>query len=352
MTTSPDLLIYGATGYTGRLIVQHALAGGLRPIIAGRDEHAVSSMAAEYGLDWRAARVDEPEPVRSMAASANVLLNAAAPFATTSGPLIDACLATGTHYLDITGEADAIEATARLDDAAVRRGVMLMPGVGFDVVASDCLAVHVARRLPGVTALKLGFDKSQPASRGSLKTTVEMSGQGVLVRREGQLVRVPPGSLARSFDYGHGPQVSLAVSLGDLSSAFFSTGVPNIETYLRATLPVWTAIAIDQYWGWLLSSPPWQALLTAQIDYLIPDPPPHTRSVGWATIVAEAEDSCGRCARSRMHTGDAYWFSALSAVAIAERTLAGELKSGFQTPSRVFGPDFALSFEGVRREDL
>jgi short subunit dehydrogenase-like uncharacterized protein len=308
-------------------------------------------MAATYGLDWKAARVDQPERLRSIADSATVLLNAAGPFATTTSALIDACIATGTHYLDVTGEADTIEATTKWNDAAVRRGVMLMPAVGFNIVASDCLAVHVARRLPRATALKLGFDKSQPASRGSLKTTVEMSGQGVLLRRDGQLVRVAPGSIARCFDYGHGPQISLVVSLGDVSSAFFSTGIPNIETYLRATLPVWGAIAMDQYWGWLLSTPPWKAFLRAQIDYLVPEVPPNRGAAGWATIVAEAEDGCGRCVRSRMHTGDAYWFSALSAVAIVEKILAGELKSGFQTPSSVYGADFALSFDGVRREN-
>ncbi len=348
----PNLLIYGATGYTGRLIVQRALARGLRPVIAGRDQHAIASMAAACGLEWRTARVDQPACLRSMTASATVLLNAAGPFSTTSAPLIDACVATGTHYLDITGEAGTIEATVRWHDAGARRGVMLMPGVGFEVVASDCLAAHVARRLPGARALKLGFDKSQATSRGSLKTSVEMSGQGVLVRRQGKLVSVPPGSLAYHFDYGHGPQISLAVSLGDASSAFFSTGIPDVETYLRATLPVWGAVTASRYWGWLLSTPPWQAFLKAQMDCLAPDPSPQARGAGWATLVAEARDASGRCARSRLQTGDVYSFTALSAVGVAERTLAGELKPGFQTPSRVYGPDFVLSFDGVSREDL
>jgi short subunit dehydrogenase-like uncharacterized protein len=287
-----------------------------------------------------------------MIASAGVLLNAAGPFARTSGPLVDACIATGTHYLDITGEAGTIEAVARWDHTALRRGVMLMPGAGFEVVASDCLAAHVARRLPSATALKLGFDKSQPSSRGSLTTSLEMSGQGVLVRRQGRLVRVPPGALSYCFDYGHGPQISLAVNLGDTSSAFFSTGIPNIETYLRATLPVWGAVTVNQYWGWLLSTPPWQAFLKAQMDCFTSDPSPQETNAGWATLVAEATDARGRCRRSRLRTGDVYWFTALSAVGVAERSLAGDVKPGFQTPSRVYGPDFALSFDGVSREDF
>ena len=348
----PNLLIYGATGYSGRLIVQRALARGLKPVIAGRDRHAIESMASAYGLEWTTVSVDQPAGLRSMTASAAVLLNAAGPFTATSAPLIDACLATGTHYLDISGEADTVEETVKWHDAAIRRGVMLMPAVGFEVVASDCLAAHVARRLPGATSLKLGFDKSQATSRGSLMTSIEMSGQGVLVRHDGKLVSVAPGSLTCNFDYGSGPAPSLAVSFSDVSSAFFSTGIPNIETYLRATLPVWGAVTANQYWGWLLSTPPWQSVLKGQLEWLAPESSHQERKAGWAVLVAEAKDASGRCARSRMHTGDVYWYTALSAVGVAEKCLAGEWKSGFQTPSRVYGPEFALSFEGASREDI
>jgi short subunit dehydrogenase-like uncharacterized protein len=254
--------------------------------------------------------------------------------------------------LDITGEATIIEATARWHNAAVSRGVMLMPAVGFEVVASDCLAAHVARRLPCARALKIGLDKSHPTSRGSLKNGIEMTGQGVLVRRNGKLVRIAPGSLAYHFDYGRGPQVSLAVSLGDVSSAFFSTGIPNVENYLRASLPVWGAITTNLYWGWLLSTPPWQAFLKAQLQWLPTDPSPEARSAGWAVLVAEARNASGRCARSRLQTGDVYSFTAVSAVGIAEKCLADEWKPGFQTPSLVYGPDFALSFGAASREDL
>lgn len=328
------------------------MAVGLRPIVAGRNPHSISALADEYGLKWTTARVDQPASLREMAASARVLLNAARPFAQTSAPLIEACIEAGAHYLDITGEAGAIEGTARWHHAAVSRGVMLMPAVGFDVVASDCLAAHVARRLPGASTLKIGFDKSQPSSRGSMTTAFEMNGQGVLIRHQGTLVSVGAGSLAYCFDYGRGPRLSLVVTLGDSSSAFFSTGIPNIETYLRATLPVWTAITVNQYWGWLMAAPPWKEFLRAQVESLPDGPGPQERDDGWSTLVAEVTDGNGRCARSRLHAGDAYAFTALSAVDVVERILAGQFRPGFQTPSLVYGPDFALSFDGVTREDL
>jgi short subunit dehydrogenase-like uncharacterized protein len=309
-------------------------------------------MASALSLEWRTACVDDPDGLRSMLTSVSVLMNTAGPFTTTAMPLIDACIDSGAHYLDITGEAGVIEETTRAHDAAVRRGVMLMPAVGFEVVASDCLAAHVARRLPAAMVLRLGFHKSQPSSRGSLRTCIDTNGQGVLVRRHRKLVRVPPGSLVHYFDFGQGPQMSLAVSLGDVSSAYFSTGIPDVEAYLCATLPIWCAITANQYWGWLLSTPSFRALLKTQLELLTADPTAHERNTGWGALVAEATDANGRCVRSRLRTGDVYWYTAQSAVAVAEKCLSGEFRPGFQTPSQVYRADFALSFESTSREDL
>ena len=352
MMNALDLAIYGATGYSGRLIVQRAIDRGLRPLIAGRNEDAIRQMASAYGLEWKLARVNDPASLLRLTAGAKVLVNAAGPFAATAGPLTEACIATGTHYLDITGDSATIEPMAQWHNRAVLNNVMVMPAAGFDVVASDCLLAHVAGRLPGATSLKLGFDKSEPTSTGSLKTILEMSGQGVRVRRHGRLISVAPGSLTHDFDYGRGPQLSFAVNLGDTSSAFFSTGIGNIETYMRASLQVWSAITANQYWGWLLAAPPWQAALKAQMEWFARDPSTHERSAAWGILVGEARDANGRCARSRLHTGDVYWFTALSAVAVAEKCIAGEWKPGFQTPSGVYGPDFALSLDGASRVDL
>lgn len=321
-------------------------------MLAGRDPWGVASLAGSFGLEWTTARMDEPACLRSIAASASVVLNAAGPFRATAPPLIDVCIETGAHYLDLTGDASVIEAAAALHETALHSGVMVMPAAGFEVVASDCIAAHVARRLPSAVELKLAFDKSAPMSRGSVKSVLEKYGQGVLVRRNGTLERIAQGSLSQAFDFGSGPQESLAVNLADVSTAFRSTGIPNIETYLRTTLPMWGAVSADRCWGPLLATPPWQVLLKAQTDLFFVDPSPQQRDAGWAVIVAEAKDAEGRIARSRLCTGDVYWFSAMSAVGVAEKCLGGQFAAGFQTPSRVYGADFALSFEKVFREDL
>lgn len=347
-----SVLIYGAAGYSGRLIVRRAIERGLRPIVAGRNPQAIAGLAAAHGLEWREARIEEPASLRALMESVAVLVNAAGPFSATADPMIEACMEAGAHYLDITGEATTIESTVKWHGAAVRRGVMLMPAAGFDVVASDCLAAYVARALPEATSLKIGFDKSDATSLGSLKTTLDMGGKGVLVRREGRLIRIPPGLLTHCFDYGYGPQLSCAVNLGDVSSAFYSTGISNIEAFMRASIQVWGATTANRWWGGVLGTPAWQAFMKAQMQAFSRDPSPEALRMGWGVLVAEAADAQGRCVRSRMKTCDVYWFTALSVVAVAEKTMAGEFQPGFQTPSQVYGLDFALSFGGALREDI
>jgi len=332
------------------MIVERAVSRGLRPILAGRDAAKLEPLAAAFGLPSAIARVEETDGLRRMASAAEILLNAAGPFTSTAAPLIEACLAAGTHYLDITGDPRTIEPTAAWHDDAVRRGVMLMPAVGFDVVASDCLLAHVAQRLPGANRLRLGFDESHGPSLGSLKTTFEMSGQGVLVRREGRIERVAAGS--HWFDYGRGLELSLAVNLGDVSSAYFSTGIPNIETFMRATPSLWGAMAVNHYWGWLLATPPWQEFAKTQLQWLARNPSPPAPGAGWGVLVAEATDAAGGRRCSRFCSGDVYRYTSLSSIGVVEKCLAGEFKPGFQTPAQVYGPDFALSFEGAHREDL
>src|SRR6185295_5073039 len=166
-------MIYGATGYTGRLITRRACALGLRPVLAGRHDGKLAALAAATGLEHRVAHLDDPDALARALDEIAVVVHAAGPFSATARPMVDACLRAGTHYLDIAGEIPVIEALARRDADARARGIMVMPGTGFDVVPSDCLAAHVARRLPGATRLFLGLTGLEFATRGSAKTLVE-----------------------------------------------------------------------------------------------------------------------------------------------------------------------------------
>ena len=349
----PDpFLIYGATGYTGRLIATGAVALGLRPILAGRNQAKLAPLAEQLGVDYRVASLADASAVERVIRDVPLVLHAAGPFSETARPIVDACLRGGVHYLDITGEVSVIEQLAARHDDARRRGIMILPGIGFDVVASDCLTAHVARRLRHMRHLALGMSGLTLAARGSMKTAMEQMGCPTPVRRNGRVMHVPPGALERAFDYGEGPRPSIAVSWGDVASAYYTTGVPNVEVYFETTPILRNALAVSRMFGPLLHTAPWQAWLKLHVDLLMPEgPSEEERRAIQTVIVAEAENGHG-VARSRFRAPQAYSFTALSAPAIARRVLDGDFEIGFQTPARVYGADFALSFAGVAREDL
>jgi len=349
---SDPLLIYGATGYTGKLITAAAVKLGLRPVLCGRNQAKLEASAAPLGLDYRVAALTEPDRLAAALCGIDVVLHAAGPFSVTSWPMIDACLRSGAHYLDITGEVPVLEAAVRRDAEARARRIMIMPAAGFDVVPSDCLAAHVARRLPSASRLAIGLSGLRFATRGSAKTLAEHAGQGVLVRRDGVITPVPPGALSRAFDYGAGPRPSLNISWGDVSTAYYTTGIPNIEVYFEATPLLQVMLLASRYLGGMLSTGLWQTWLKTWADILPEGHSEEERAASAMVIVAEADDGAGRRVCARLRTPEAYTFTAITAAAIARRVLRGDLEVGFQTPARLYGPDFILAFAGVDREDL
>jgi short subunit dehydrogenase-like uncharacterized protein len=231
---SGAVLIYGATGYTGKLIAKTAADQRTRPILAGRNLNKVKAVAKPLDLEPRAFDLRDPARIDAAIRGVAVALNVAGPFSGTSRPMADACLRNRIHYLDITGEIEVFEALAAHDAEAKARGVMLLPGVGFDVVPSDCLAAHVKRRLPDANDLKLylSFGANAP-SRGTAKTMVEAIAAGTRLRRNGRIVSRDRAE-AGSCDFGKGKRRTIQVSWGDVATAFHSTAIPNIEVEVEA----------------------------------------------------------------------------------------------------------------------
>lgn len=346
-------MIYGATGYTGRLIAAEAVRRGLAPVLAGRDAARLGQLA-RLGLESRAVGLSDPHALARALDGIGVLLNAAGPFTATATALAGACLAAGVHYLDVTGEIPVFAALHARDAEARERGVLLMPGVGFIVAPSDCLAAHVAARLPGARRLRLGISGSRLVSRGSARTLASLVSEGVQARRDGSLILLPWGGLERAFDFGHGPRACLAVSWADVYTAGLSTGVPDVEVYLEVEAWERALFLGSRIFAPWYRTPLGQALMEAQVRMLPEGPTAAERARSRRVLVAEAEDGHGRRVRSRLHTPEAYTFTAMTAVEAAVRVLRGEVQAaaGFQTPARVFGADFVLSFAGVVREDL
>jgi short subunit dehydrogenase-like uncharacterized protein len=351
MTRAGTFLIYGATGYTGKLTARTAKAQGLTPILAGRDEAKVKALAGDLGFDWRAFALDDTTKLDKTLAEVGAVLHIAGPFSATSKPMADACLRTKTHYLDITGEIAVFEALAARNAEATKAGIMLLPGVGFDVVPSDCIAQHVKRRLPDAEDLKLYIGGLGTASRGTLKTMVEGVARPTMVRRNGAIVEVD-GVHEDRCDFGAGPKSTMAVSWGDVSTAYHSTSIPNIEVHFEARPELQRVARMPQFVKAFLGCSLMQSMLKRQIDRRPEGPTDEQRTRGHAVLIAVSRNARGDTVRSRLRTPEGYALTALTGLAIATRVLDGDFKAGFQTPSLAYGADFVLGFAGVSREDL
>lgn len=347
-----DFLLYGSYGYTGRLIVDRARATGLTPLLAGRDADALATQAAETGYPHRAFTLDDTTALDAALRETGVVLHAAGPFARTSRPMVEACLRTGTHYLDITGEISVFETVAARNAQARAAGVMLLPGAGFDVVPSDCLAAHLARRLPTATRLSLAFQGIGGISRGTLTTMIENIDQGGAVRRGGRIVRVPAAYRSRRVDFGRGEVSVTTIPWGDVSTAFHSTGIPDIEVYTRVGTPQRRMMVASRHLGWLLGSGPVQRMLKDRIRRGPAGPTPDQRVHGASLLWGQVEDDEGRRAVSRLRTPEGYTLTAMTSVEAVRRVLAGDAPAGFQTPSQAYGADWILGFDGVERVDV
>ena len=345
-------LLYGAYGYTGRLIADLAVERGLRPTVAGRNAEKVAALADELDLDSRAFALDDHAALDAALADVPVVLHCAGPFIRTAGPMAEACLRTGTHYLDITGEIAVYEQLAALDAQARAAGVMLMPGVGFDVVPSDSLAVHLKRRLPSATHLELAIMGIGSVAHGTATTMIENVGKGGAIRRDGRIEPVPSAWKTREVDFGRGPKTVVSIPWGDVSTAYYSTGIPNIVVYSAMGKRSPALMRLTRYVGWLLASPPVQALLKGMIRRRPPGPDAGQRERGRSFVWGTVWDDDGGSAAARLQGPEGYSFTALTALQIAENVLNGEVVAGFQTPAKAFGPDFVLDIEGVARVDL
>ncbi|HEU0300509.1 MAG TPA: saccharopine dehydrogenase NADP-binding domain-containing protein [Longimicrobium sp.] len=347
-----DFLLYGSYGYTGRLIAERARELGLTPLLAGRDEAALQAQAAELGAPYRAFPLDDEAALHAALRETGVVLHAAGPFARTARPMVKACLRARAHYLDITGEISVFETVAQQDVFARMEGVMLLPGAGFDVVPSDCLAAHLKRRLPGATSLTLAFQAVGGASRGTLTTMAENAGRGGAVRRGGRIVPVPAAWKSMEVDFGRGPVTVTTIPWGDVSTAYHSTGIPDVAVYTRVPARQVRVMRATRRLGWLLDSAPVQRMMKRAIRKGPPGPTPEQRARGVSLLWGRAEDAGGRRAVSRLRTPEGYTLTARTAVEAVRRVLAGDAPAGFQTPSRAYGADWILEFEGVEREDL
>lgn len=339
-------LIYGAYGYTGTLLAEEAARRGHRPILAGRDREATLGLAGRLGLTARVFPLD-PAEIDAALEDVSAVLHCAGPFSRTYRPMVEACFRTKTHYLDIAGEPAVFEGLSALDRGARQAQVMVLPGVGFDVVPTDCLAAHLKARLPSATRLCLGLQVTGAPSRGTANAMIESLGDRGLVRKDGRLTPVPSGWKSRSIDFGRGLTHATTVPWGDVSSAYHSTGIGDIEVYLAVPRSARAVLRAMDYLSGFLRWDPVQGLLKRRVRSGQPGPTPEQRARFFSLLWGEACDDRGGRVESRLRVPEGYTCTVRTALAIMERVLKGEAPPGFQTPSRAYGSDFIAGIEGV-----
>lgn len=345
-----SLLIYGAYGYTGELISRAAVDRGLSPVLAGRDPNRIHALGSE--LDCRSRAFDLDDDVDAQLSGIGTLLNCAGPFEDTADPFVEACLNRGVDYLDLTGELPVFERLARQDDEASAAGITLLPGVGYDVVPTDCLAAHLRDRLPEATHLSLALSASASLSAGTLKTLFRGIGSGGAIRKNGTLRHIRSASKKRVVDFGSGSQTVVSVPWGDVSTAYHTTGIPNIAVYAAVPGAVRHAIRLGRPVKGLVATNPVQRALTGLVDRFVDGPSEAERAENETIIWGEAwSRETGETVLSLVRTPDPYDVTIEAALTCVERVQAGEAPTGFMTPGGAFGADFALELPGVSRQD-
>jgi short subunit dehydrogenase-like uncharacterized protein len=350
-TEKTRVLLYGAYGYTGRLTAELAAAKNIQLILAGRNRQALQALGDRLKLPTRVVGLENPRQVSEALTDVACVLHMAGPFAVTSTPMLDSCLATQTHYIDITGEIEVFEALWARKEEIRRAGITVLPGAGFDVVPSDCLAGYVGGKVESPSCLVLAVRGLDGASQGTLRTAIRQISTPTLCRRAGAIVPLKDRSI-RTINFGYGDEPCVPVSWGDVSTSFYSTGVGNITVYFRRTRLFHSADIAGNLLGSLLQSGLGQRALNAIVRRFPEGPNQHQRSGGGSTVWAEALSASGDFCSAILSTPNAYDFAANSALETALRISRLRAPLGLVTPFQAFGADFVLSLPGCFRTDI
>lgn len=348
MTRRGRLLVYGATGYSGGLIAREAARRGLEPIVAGRRDDAVAALARPLGVEHRVAALHDEAALAAMLVDVAVVMHCAGPFTATSAPMVRACLRHGAHYLDIAGEIDVLEAVHARDAEARAAGLVLCPGAGFDVVPTDCLAAKLAAALPDATYLALGFASQGGASRGTLKTTIGNLARGGRIRSSGRIVPVVHAFRERDIDFGEGVRTAVTIPWGDVSTAYHTTGIGNVETYIAMSPANVAKLQRMNTFGGLLRLGFVQSLLEWTAGQASPGPDAATRAASPMLVWGEVQAPSGDRVTGRLRVANGYDVTVQASLGIAARLLepVAAADCGHRTPSQLMGSGFAETLPG------
>jgi short subunit dehydrogenase-like uncharacterized protein len=341
------VLIYGANGYTGALIAEEAARRGLKPVLAGRNRDALEALVQRLKLTRRVFELGDAATIERNLDGVSVVLNCAGPFANTCAPLLDACLAQKVHYLDITGEIDVFALCHHVHAQAQHQGVIVAPGVGFDVVPTDCLAAMLKQKLTDADALVLAFEAGGGPSPGTARTSVAGLARGGRIRRNGELADVPLAWKVREFERDGKRRTAMTIPWGDVYTAFVSTGIPNIETYMAVSPKTISRTRWLRHVQPLLGFEPVRKFLEARAVDRARGPDAELRKTTSCYVWGEARNSAGREEKLALTTPNGYTLTVHAALGILDHVMQSPVPGGYYTPSQLVGADFVLTLPGV-----
>lgn len=346
-----SFLLYGANGYTGKLIARYAHQYDLQPILAGRREELIAPLARELNLPFRIIDLDDTAALQAALKEVKAVIHAAGPFQYTAKQMIEACLQTGTHYLDINGDIAVFEMIKKYDAAAKKAGVMLLPGAGFDVVPTDCLALQLKKAMPDAIALQLAFATiGGSISHGTATTMAGKLGEGGAVRKEGKIIRKPLGQKGKWVNFGGKKIFVMSIPWGDISTAHFTTGIPDIETYTGISPKIYRILKLQFLFNWLLRTGFMRNYIKKKIDQRPAGPSDEQREKARGLIRGQVTNAEGKTATACISGPEGYTLTTHSALIIMQKVLAGNFTAGYQTPALAYGEHLVMEVPGVRRE--
>ena len=346
-----SFLLYGANGYTGELIARYAHQYNLQPVLAGRSEAALSQLSAKLNLPYKVIDLNDKETLVAALKEVKVVVHAAGPFQFTAKQMVEACLEADTHYLDINGDIAVFEMLKQYDAAAKQAGIMIMPGVGFDVVPTDCIAVLLKKLLPDATKLQLAFAMTGSGlSHGTATTMTNNLGKGGAIRKNGKIVRLPLGKKGIWVDFGVKKLFVMSIPWGDISTAYFTTGIPDIETFAGVSPKTYRLLKLQPLFNWLLRTSFMRNFIKKKINNRAAGPTDEMRDKATGLVWGEVTNAAGKTASARLSGPEGYTVTLHSTLIIVQKVVRGFSAPGYQTPAKVYGEDLVLEVPGVKRE--
>jgi short subunit dehydrogenase-like uncharacterized protein len=350
------VVLYGASGYTGRLVAGELHRRGVEHMLSGRDLAKLEPVGAEHGTPVRAVALDDETGLRDLLGDAAAVINCAGPFTLAGDALVRAAIDSGTHYADSTGEQGFVQMVfERHGAAAERAGVALLPSIGFDFLPGDCIARLAAEGHEPLEEVVVAYDvEGFGMSRGTLRSAMEAMQSGGVVYDGGDWRPAPAGVFRASFDFPEpiGRQTMSRYPSAEVITVPRHTQTQRVVSMLtaRTVVPIPVVSELTPYLQpglELAMRTPLRALLQQGVG-LLPEGPPEDerRATAW-TIVADAHGEDGRTSRTVARGVDVYGITAVILAHAATLLSAPDFdRAGALGPAAAFEPVAFLNFLG------